>query len=98
MWGLLQARLVGSSAPQFGGRLKFKVRLEACVRRREFISLLGGALLLPGKRLHAEHHVVSVNPLEVVCDLNSLQGRYTSVGDFYVRNHHQIPRETGELW
>ena len=66
------------------------------MRRREFIGMWRGALLLPARVLRAEHHVVSVNPLEVVFDLSSLEGRYTEVEDFYVRNHHETPSISGD--
>ena len=69
---------------------------EATMRRREFIAMWRGALLLPARVLRAEHHVVSVNPLEVVFDLSSLEGRYTEVEDFYVRNHHETPSISGD--
>jgi len=58
--------------------------------RRYFMALLSSALLLP-RVLEAEHHVISVDPLEVEFDLSSLQGRYTSVEDFYIRNHFAAP-------
>jgi DMSO/TMAO reductase YedYZ molybdopterin-dependent catalytic subunit len=38
--------------------------------------------------------VVSADPLVVDFDLNSLNGRYTLVEDFYVRNHNSIPPRT----
>jgi DMSO/TMAO reductase YedYZ molybdopterin-dependent catalytic subunit len=66
------------------------------VDRREFLTLWGGALLLPAQALRADHHVVSVSPLEVEFDLSSLEGRYTRVEDFYVRNHHESPQDSGE--
>jgi DMSO/TMAO reductase YedYZ molybdopterin-dependent catalytic subunit len=53
-------------------------------------------LLLPVKALRGDHHVISVNPLEVVFDLDSLEGRYTKVEDFYVRNHRDTPSPLGE--
>ena len=58
--------------------------------RRGFMTLLGSGLLVP-RMLKAEHHVISADPLEVEFDLRSLQGRYTSVEDFYVRNHFAMP-------
>jgi len=58
--------------------------------RRYFMALLSSGLLLP-RALEAEHHVISVDPLEVEFDLSSLQGRYTSVEDFYIRNHFAAP-------
>src|SRR5437762_6006676 len=62
--------------------------------RRKFLTSYGGALALSAKLLPGEHHVVSVNPLEVESDLASLEGRYTAVEDFYVRNHHETPRQS----
>src|SRR5437588_2221599 len=58
--------------------------------RRYFMTLLSSGLLVP-QMLKAEHHVIFVDPLEVEFDLRSLQGRYTSVEDFYVRNHFATP-------
>jgi DMSO/TMAO reductase YedYZ molybdopterin-dependent catalytic subunit len=58
--------------------------------RRYFMTLLSSGLLVP-QRLRAEHHVVSVDPLEMEFDLTSLQGRYTSLEDFYVRDHFAVP-------
>ncbi len=48
-------------------------------------------MLAPVTKLMAEHHVVSADPLMVDFDLQSLEGRYTSVEDFYVRNHRAVP-------
>jgi DMSO/TMAO reductase YedYZ molybdopterin-dependent catalytic subunit len=61
------------------------------------MTLWGPALVLPAKKLRAEHHVVSVNPLEAVFDLASLDGRYTTLEDFYIRNHHATPPKSGDL-
>jgi sulfite oxidase len=60
------------------------------VDRRCFMTLLSSGLLVP-RMLKAEHHVISADPLEVEFDLSSLRGRYTSVEDFYVRNHFATP-------
>ncbi len=60
------------------------------MHRRHFMTLLSSGLLVP-QILKAEHHVISVDPLEVESDLRSLQGQYTSVEDFYVRNHFAMP-------
>ena len=54
--------------------------------RRYFMTLLSSGLLVPGI-LRGEHHVISMDPLEMEFDLWSLQGQYTPVEDFYVRNH-----------
>jgi hypothetical protein len=59
--------------------------------RRNFIVTTGAALLAPARILWAEHHVVSANPLVVESDLAPLEGRYTRLEDFYVRNHFAIP-------
>jgi len=58
--------------------------------RRYFMTLLSSGLLVP-HALKAEHHVISADPLEMEFDLTSLQGRYTPVEDFYVRNHFAAP-------
>jgi DMSO/TMAO reductase YedYZ molybdopterin-dependent catalytic subunit len=63
--------------------------------RRNFLTLVSGGLLVP-KMLTAEHHVISADPLVVDFDLNSLRGQYTPVEDFYVRNHHVVPADTGQ--
>ena len=60
------------------------------MHRRDFMALLSSGLLVP-QTLRAEHHVISADPLEVEFDLGSLQGRYASVEDFYVRNHFATP-------
>lgn len=60
------------------------------MRRREFI-LATAALLAQANRLWADHHTVSAEPLVVEFDLGSLEGRYTRVEDFYVRNHYDAP-------
>lgn len=67
---------------------------DTSMDRRSFMTLLGSGLLVP-RTLKAEHHVISVDPLEVEFDLTSLQGRYTSVEDFYVRNHFETPQNLG---
>ena len=61
------------------------------MRRREFISLPALALGASPTSLRADHHILSLNPLIVNFDLSTLQGRYTEVDDFYIRNHFQIP-------
>jgi len=58
--------------------------------RRYFMTLLTGGMLAP-TTLRGEHQVISMEPLEVEFDLWSLQGPYTSVEDFYVRNHFAAP-------
>ena len=59
--------------------------------RRKFLALAGIALPLSVRKLMAEHHVVSADPLLVDFDTCSLRGRYTTEEDFYVRNHGEIP-------
>jgi DMSO/TMAO reductase YedYZ molybdopterin-dependent catalytic subunit len=54
------------------------------------MTLLGNAWLV-AKVLRAEHRVISMDPLEMEFELWSLQGQYTSVEDFYVRNHFESP-------
>jgi DMSO/TMAO reductase YedYZ molybdopterin-dependent catalytic subunit len=61
------------------------------MRRREFILSTTGVLLTAASRLCADHHVLSADPLVVASDLTSLQGRYTPIDDFYVRNHFDAP-------
>jgi DMSO/TMAO reductase YedYZ molybdopterin-dependent catalytic subunit len=58
--------------------------------RRYFMTLLTSGLLV-SPALRAEHHVISMDPLEVEFDLTSLQGQYTSLEDFYVRDHFAAP-------
>jgi len=47
--------------------------------------------LASARKLGADHHVESIDPLMVDSDLRSLESRYTPVEDFYVRNHFNIP-------
>jgi sulfite oxidase len=58
--------------------------------RRYFMTLLSSGLLVP-QALLAEHRVISMDPLEMEFNLWSLAGQYTSVEDFYVRNHFAPP-------
>ena len=60
------------------------------MNRRYFMTVLSSGLVAP-QVLNADHHVISADPLEVEFDLASLQGQYTSVEDFYVRNHFSAP-------
>ncbi|MGO8789918.1 MAG: molybdopterin-dependent oxidoreductase [Terriglobia bacterium] len=60
------------------------------MNRRYFMTLLSSGLLV-SQTLRAEHHVISADPLEVEFDLTSLEGQYTSLDDFYVRNHFAAP-------
>lgn len=61
------------------------------VNRRNFLALSGAAALLSAAPLEADHHFVSADPLIVEFDLRSLQGEYTPVNDFYIRNHFNPP-------
>jgi DMSO/TMAO reductase YedYZ molybdopterin-dependent catalytic subunit len=65
------------------------------MRRREFILGAIGALGVSALRLEADHHAISADPLVVEFDLGSLEGRYTRVEDFYVRNHFEVPKFAG---
>jgi DMSO/TMAO reductase YedYZ molybdopterin-dependent catalytic subunit len=65
------------------------------MHRRSFLISATGTLLATARRLHADHHVISADPLIVVFDLDTLQGRYTRVEDFYVRNHYDTPVISG---
>jgi len=60
------------------------------LNRRYVMALLGNAWLA-ARVLRAEHRVISMDPLEMEFELWSLQGQYTSVEDFYVRNHFESP-------
>jgi DMSO/TMAO reductase YedYZ molybdopterin-dependent catalytic subunit len=62
------------------------------MRRRQFVALLaGGGLLVPASSLLADSILVSKEPRVSEFDLQSLEGRYTPVQDFYVRNHYPVP-------
>jgi DMSO/TMAO reductase YedYZ molybdopterin-dependent catalytic subunit len=67
--------------------------------RRTFILGAATGLLAPTLKLWVEHHTVSAAPLIVESDLWPLNGRYTRLEDFYVRNHFQVPEliTTGSL-
>ena len=64
--------------------------------RRTFFTLVSGGALLATSRLFAEHHVLSADPLLSVFDLSSSPDRYTDIEDFYIRNHHATPPDTGK--
>jgi DMSO/TMAO reductase YedYZ molybdopterin-dependent catalytic subunit len=55
--------------------------------RREFLKWSAAGAWLVARRLNADHHVDSEDPLVVDFDIQTLDGRYTSIEDFYVRNH-----------
>ncbi|MGH9326978.1 MAG: molybdopterin-dependent oxidoreductase [Terriglobia bacterium] len=61
------------------------------MRRRQFLWLTAAAMGFSATRLRATTHFVSFDPLIVEFDLASLEGRYTRVEDFYIRNHYQAP-------
>jgi DMSO/TMAO reductase YedYZ molybdopterin-dependent catalytic subunit len=60
------------------------------MNRRYFMTLLSSGMLVPHLAL-GDHHVISADPLEVEFDLTSLQGQFTSIEDFYIRNHFAAP-------
>jgi DMSO/TMAO reductase YedYZ molybdopterin-dependent catalytic subunit len=66
------------------------------MRRREFIALAGG-VLIAFRRLDADSAVISQNPLIMQYNLESLQGEYTPVEEFYVRSHNPVPQNPGSL-
>lgn len=61
------------------------------MHRREFIESAAVLLLASARRLRADHEIISINPLIVVSDLSTLEGRYTRIEDFYVRSHFNAP-------
>jgi DMSO/TMAO reductase YedYZ molybdopterin-dependent catalytic subunit len=61
------------------------------MHRRNFVGLLGAAMLAPAAGLRADHKFISFDPVLVAFDLGSLAGRYTPVQDFYIRNHFEKP-------
>ena len=64
------------------------------LNRRKFVSLCSGVLLGSVDAItRADHHVISVDPLQVAFDLGPSPGRYTTTEDFYIRNHNQIPEK-----
>jgi sulfite oxidase len=67
---------------------------EVMMDRRRFLGSYGRALMLSAQFVRGERHLISVNPLEVESDLASLEGRYTPVEDFYVRNHYETPQHS----
>lgn len=54
------------------------------------MTLLASGWLVP-QMLRAEHRIISMDPLEMEFELWSLDGQYTSVEDFYVRDHFASP-------
>ena len=61
------------------------------MQRRQFMLSTAGVLIASAQKLRADHHVVSADPLIVETALDTLEGRYTRVEDFYVRNHYEAP-------
>lgn len=66
------------------------------MRRREFIALVGGALIA-SRRLYADSAVASQSPLIRQYNLESLLGEFTPVDEFYVRNHNPVPKDLSSL-
>jgi DMSO/TMAO reductase YedYZ molybdopterin-dependent catalytic subunit len=67
--------------------------MSTSMNRRRFLALASLALPLSAKRLRAEHHVVSADPLMVEFDVSSLRELYTPEEDFYIRNHSETPAD-----
>jgi DMSO/TMAO reductase YedYZ molybdopterin-dependent catalytic subunit len=63
------------------------------MRRRDLLFLLGGSLVIP-PLASGDSSVVSESPLIAEYGLESIQGRYTPLGEFYVRNHFAVPSVT----
>ncbi len=51
---------------------------------------------MAARPLRGDHHVDSADPLVVDFDLQTLRGRYTSIEDFYIRNHFDTPMGPGD--
>jgi DMSO/TMAO reductase YedYZ molybdopterin-dependent catalytic subunit len=62
------------------------------MRRREFIAIAGGASM-SWRRLFGDNSVLSKEPLISQFNLESLEGAYTPVDEFYVRNHNPVPAD-----
>lgn len=62
------------------------------MRRRDFLIASAISVSFSARGLFADHHFVSAFPLVVEFDLASLQGQYTSIADFYIRNHFAAPK------
>jgi DMSO/TMAO reductase YedYZ molybdopterin-dependent catalytic subunit len=54
--------------------------------------LLGGGLMASASPFYSDHHLLSTNPRLVDFDLQSLAGQYTSVDDFFIRDHYAAPQ------
>jgi DMSO/TMAO reductase YedYZ molybdopterin-dependent catalytic subunit len=59
--------------------------------RRLFFSVLTAGYIGSANISRADHHVVSADPFEVEVDLISTSSRYTSLDDFYIRDHFRVP-------
>lgn len=67
------------------------------MNRRSFIALASTSLLLRRPvRARGDSILVSPDPMVVEFNMQSLDGRYTSTEDFYVRNHFPVPQVTGQ--
>lgn len=58
--------------------------------------LAGAGALIAARPLRGDHHIDSADPLVMDFDLRTLQGRYTSIEDFYIRNHFAAPVGAGD--
>jgi DMSO/TMAO reductase YedYZ molybdopterin-dependent catalytic subunit len=65
------------------------------MRRRNFLKVAAGSLFPNPWKARAEHYVLSADPWMIEFDVKSLQGRDTSIEDFYVRNHFAVPQLSG---
>jgi DMSO/TMAO reductase YedYZ molybdopterin-dependent catalytic subunit len=62
------------------------------MRRREFLTAMAASgLLVPARTIQADSILISSNPRISEFDLESLEGYYTPLEDFYIRNHYAIP-------
>lgn len=58
--------------------------------------LAGAGALITVRSARGDHHIDSAEPLVMDFDLQTLQGRYTSIEDFYIRNHFDAPAVPGD--
>jgi DMSO/TMAO reductase YedYZ molybdopterin-dependent catalytic subunit len=65
--------------------------MESLLDRRRFFSLLTAGYFASASISRADHHVISADPFEVEVDLTSMSSRYTSLDDFYIRDHFRVP-------
>ena len=66
------------------------------MRRRDFLALAGAAVV-SAPRARADNSVVSQNPLIAEYNVESLEGIYTPLEDFYVRDHFAIPPDLAHI-